>query len=143
YALTVSGQRCTPHIAPGYSSADLRAIGIKTLPIPPCAGVYHVKLELNGDTARAFWLYQKREIFETTRKAMESFGGTLPCAHGGQCAGFYLILRTKNTKCRSALTCVRSRHRLGCASLLVCARQPCATLSRTDSRASLRGSPWK
>jgi hypothetical protein len=38
---------------------------------------------------------------------------------------------------------VRSRHRLERASPLVCARQPFATLSRTDSRASLRGSPWK
>jgi hypothetical protein len=30
----------------------------------------------------------------------------MPCAHGGRCAGFYPILRSKNTKCQSALTFV-------------------------------------
>jgi hypothetical protein len=28
----------------------------------------------------------------------------MPFVHGGQYAGFYLILRSKNTKCQSALT---------------------------------------
>jgi len=48
-----------------------------------------------------------REGFETRRKVIPSFGGTLPCAHGGQCAGFYLMTRPKNTKCQLALTFVR------------------------------------
>jgi hypothetical protein len=31
----------------------------------------------------------------------------MPCAHREQCVGFYLILRSKNTECQSALTFVR------------------------------------
>src|SRR5262245_5795920 len=31
----------------------------------------------------------------------------MPCAHGGQCVEFYLILRPKNTKFQSALTFAR------------------------------------
>src|SRR5215468_37449 len=32
----------------------------------------------------------------------------MPFAYDGQCTGFYLILRSKNAKCQSALTCVRA-----------------------------------
>src|SRR5712691_4579478 len=37
------GAGCTPRVDPGYYSADLRAIGMKTPPAPPRAGSRYLK----------------------------------------------------------------------------------------------------
>src|SRR5262245_41731541 len=58
---TVGAQRGAPRLDSGYSSADLRAIGMKTPLVPPRAGSHHGRLVLTSVTAPAFWLYQKRE----------------------------------------------------------------------------------
>src|SRR5262249_52288056 len=44
--LTVGEQWCAPRVTPGYSSADLRAIGMNIPPAPPCTDLPHSTLVL-------------------------------------------------------------------------------------------------
>src|SRR5262249_4610512 len=47
----------------------------------------------------------------------------MPLAHGGQCAVFYLMVRSKNAKCQLALTFVRRGDARRCSSSTLSTRQ--------------------
>src|SRR5262245_29023253 len=72
--LTAGEQRCTPHVDPGYSSADLRALGMQTPPAIARRPTPH-ELSMKWYFSSVLCLYQKREVNETCMWGRKSTRG--------------------------------------------------------------------